>query len=493
MSLMKMSIMSNMQKLRNASRVQLCLVAALALFVLFRLLAPIWMGQFGPDESLLVLKIKDIFNGAPVPLVNWMNTHGLYNGPYPIYFLMFIYTISQFNLGLALFQTGVLYVLSSFLVAAAVPPGKIRIWVLLFALTSPLHFYFSLMGLGDGIFLIPISALVLFLHSQKRAGVLYNFLIGALLGMAAGVHITASFLVAGISLSRLFIYRSIRTILGLCSGFVLGVLPYAIGLWVNRSAMSPSLVRPGDENTSPLLVDIPRALFRFLGQQAQVRINGTGVLLTAEDLLAQATLVFAVFLFLISVAFLCYRWKEIASSPTLTAVFLCAAFYIPFGWFTNTLLLTYGGHAIWWIAPIVIPAIILWLVPGKVGPLCLSLIVIFNLATLVIQYTPRIVNGTQASYAYGHGPSWWAYEEVAASLCAEVSNQKPKQGITTIEMAGDPWNERIRFILANLIKLKHPDCAQRIQLIWSDSTPGRVLRVEPDPDKIHLRVVWVTR
>lgn len=468
--------------------------ALILLFTLFRLLLPVWSGQLGPDESDMALRVKEFLNGGPLPVINTMGSRGVPSGPYPLYIMAILYGLTQFNFSLTFLLTSSLFVGSAFILTGAVSSEKKKVWVLLFALTSPLHIYFTMMGLGDGVWVIPLSALVLFLNARKDVGSIWlELTIGWLLGVLLGIGLAVFILPLGVVAARLFVYRRLRVAFGLFLGLALGISPYAVGLWANRFNISLRLLNPAEESISPRLTDIPLGVFRFFGQQAETRINGAGTWFFAEDLLSKSTEVILVVLFLASVVYLYFNWKRTIASVGALTFLTCTALYIPFGWITNSLYRNYTGYMVWWIAPIVIPTVVLWLIPRRAGFVSLSLLVIFNLTTIAIEYTPRIVNGTQASYAYGHGPSWWAYEEVAASLCAELSNQKPKQSITTIEMAGEPWNERIRFILANLIKLKHPDCAQRVQLIWSDSTPGHVLRVEPDPDKIHLRVVWVTR
>jgi hypothetical protein len=219
-----------------------------------------------------------------------------------------------------------------------------------------------------------------------------------------------------------------------------------------------------------------------------------GWLYAVEERLAQLTVGITTLLLLIgTIHFWKSGRKHLSSSNPLVPFLLCAAFYLPFAYITNTGFQPHNGMALWWFTPLVIPPVIMAVLPKRTAIGALWFLIAFNLITIAIEYTPRIVNGTQASFAYGHGPSWWAYEEVASTVCAEVNNQASGRGSTIVEMSGDPWNERIRYVLANLIKLKHPDCAQRVQLTWSDTSPGRVLRVEPDPDKIHLRVVWVTK
>lgn len=470
-------------------------IVALILFIVFRLFIAAWVGQLGPDEAAHALTVKGIIDGDSIPLVSLLNTHGFYNGPYQIYFLVLVYSLTRFHFGLTLLLVSCLYIASVFLIASAISSKEIKWWVLLFGLTSPLQIYFSMTGLGENALVFFIPALVLFIHSKNGSKLWREIIIGFLLGMTLGISISSLPFIVGIVLARFFIYRkkAISIIFGQFVGMLLGIMPYAIGLWINRSSMSPTLVRSGDKIARNFL-DVSRSLFRYFGQQVNVRMNGAGAFLFVENLLAYITTVLIAALFLISVAFFYYNRKKVASSPVLLAVFICAVFYIPFGWITNTLALGYGGQVIWWITPIIIPVIVFWILPRKARVACLSLLLIYNLIVITTQHTKKVIDGTQASYMYGLGPSWWAYEDVASVLCAEINNQLPKQNVTFIEMSTDMHyvsRVRIQYVLENLIKLKYPDCAQLIQ--WSDAGEGCFLRVEPDSRQVNMEVVWVDK
>jgi len=463
--------------------------------ILYRLILPVRAGQFGPDESLFALRAQSILSRASLPPVGLSGNYGMVYGPYPSYYFAVLYGLTQFNLGWALLISSIVLVTAPFLLAASIKEEGYPQWTFLLALTSPLAIYFSVMGLWDTPLLIPLSAFVLyFTRFVSKNTAWKEFVIGLLLGVSVGSHLLAITFVAGISAWRVLVTKRTKSIIGLGAGILIAVMPYAIGLWQVRSELSPSLRRAGGETIIPGPVALLASLLRFWGAHPGVRINPNGWLLAAEDTLSQVTVSLAIVLLLVAVYhFWKSRRKQLSIENPLAAFALCAVFYLPFAYITNTSIQPQYGQALWWFAPLVIPAIVMGIMPKRAGVWCLSLLVALNLMITAVEYTPRIVNGTQASYAYGHGPSWWAYEEVASTLCAEANNQWPGQGMVTAEMSGEPSNMRIRFILENLIKLKHSDCAQRVQLIWSDTSTGRVLRVEPDPDRIHLRVFWVTR
>jgi len=466
--------------------------------ILFRLFLPLRNGAFGPDESLIALRTQSILKGDSFPLI-WGPGNFLFPyGSYSLYFLALIYGMTGFHLGWSLFIASIVLMSAPFLLAGYIAPKSYPFWTFLLALTSPVAIHYSLSGLWSIQFFIPLSALVLYIgRSSSPQKTWKEFLIGLLLGVGIGTHPQIMPFVAGIFVWRILVTRRKEAIINLIVGIFIAVLPYLIGLWQIRNSLHFTLsspTYPSEAGIRGFLVFFS-SLFRFFGAHPAVHMFPPGGWLYAvEKLLAQLTIGITISILFVGAY---YFWKSgrkhLSIKSPLVPFLLCAAFYLPVAYMTNTGFQPHNGMALWWFAPLVIPPVIMAVLPKRAAIGALWLLITFNLIIVVIQYTPHIVNGTQASFAYGQGPSWWAYEEVVSTVCAEVNNQASSQGSTIVEMSGDPWNERIRYILANLIKLKHPDCAQRVQFIWSDTSPGRVLRVEPDPDKIHLRVVWVTR
>lgn len=473
--------------------------ALIAVVIVLWMILPVRGGQFGPDESDVMLTAKSILKGEGFPPIAPGGHFGIPYGNYSQVWNTLLYALTGFNLGLALLVSSIVQLAGPFLLAGYCRGKKYAIWVFLFALTSPLAICYAMAGLWTIQFLIPLSALVLYLGRSGCPKTMWReFTIGLLLGCMVGIHLQTIPFVAAIFIWRVWVTKRIGSILSMGAGIFLALMPYLIGLWQIRDQLSVSINNanyPGGTNGIVDFLLVLTGIFRYLGVPGDMRLLPPDSLLgSIEDGLSQITIVLSIALLVLGLyQFRKSGWKNFRAEHHLSPFALCIVFYVPFGFITRTGLTSHNGMAFWWFAPLVIPIIMMNLSQKRAGIWCMSLLIGFNLMVGMIEYVPRLVNGTQASYAYGLGPSWWEYEEVASTLCAEIKNQTPQQDVVTVEMSGDPWNERIRYILANLIKVKHPDCAQRVQLIWSDSTLGRVLRVEPDPDEIHLRVVWVTR
>jgi hypothetical protein len=471
----------------------------IAVVIVWRMILPVRGGQFGPDESMDVLSVQSILKGEGLSLIGPVGHFGIAYGPYSKYLLTLLYALTGFNLGLALLVSSIVLLAGPFLLAGYCQGEKYAIWVFLFALTSPLAIRWSMGGLWTIQFLIPLSALILYLgrpSCPKTMG--REFAIGLLLGCSVGVHLQTIPFVAAILIWRVWVTKRIGSIISMGAGIFLAVMPYLIGLWQIRDQLSfstNSAIYPGAANGILVFLFVLAGIFRDFGVPGDILIQSPGSLLHSIEVgLSQITVALTIVLIVLGLyQFGKSGWKNFRAEHYLAPFALCIVFYLPFGFITRTGLTSHNAMVFWWFAPLVIPIIIMNLLQKRAGIWCMSLLIGFNLMVGMIEYAPRFVNGTQASYAYGLGPSWWAYEEVASTLCAEVNNQTPKQDTVTVEISGDPWNERIRFILSNLIKLKYPDCAQRVRLIRSDTSIGRILRVEADPDGIHLRVLSVTR
>lgn len=456
--------------------------------IVYRLVLPIRAGQFGPDESLFLVRAQSIVRGDSLPLVGLSGNYGMFYGPYPSYFFAAAYGVTGFSLGRVFLISSTLLLTAPLLLAAAARRMRHTTWIFLLALTSPLAIYFSVLGLWDTPLLIPLSALILYVaRPGTQIRTWREFAIGSLLGISLGVHLQVIPFVAGISTWRFLLTRRKRPILALVSGMFVAVLPYLLGLWQIRDQLSPSLGRSGEEALAPDPWALLTSLFRFWGGHPGVRINSNSWFLGAEVLLAQVTFGLIIVLLLMSAY---YIWRSRGKLPSienpLTAFALCAAFYVPFAYITNTGSGNQYGQTLWWFAPLVIPIVVMGVLPRKAAAVCLSLLVAFNLVTTSVEYLPRLRNGT--GIEWGHGPSWWMQEQVVADLHREVERRGGQ--ITIVELACKYCD----YTLDALIEVKHPDIAHQVGLVPSaEKGTGKVLRVEPDEDRIHLRVRWVMR
>ncbi|HSL72376.1 MAG TPA: hypothetical protein VK864_19165, partial [Longimicrobiales bacterium] len=55
-------------------------------------------GQFGPDESQLLLRASRVINGHAFPLLGLHGNYGVPYGPYPTYFYASLYGLTGFDL-----------------------------------------------------------------------------------------------------------------------------------------------------------------------------------------------------------------------------------------------------------------------------------------------------------------------------------------------------------------------------------------------------------
>ncbi len=476
-----------------------CIGILIAIIIFLRIVLPLRIGMFGPDESTQALEAQSILKGASIPLCGVVvGSFGIPYGVYATYFTAFIYGITGFNLGWSLFIASIIALSAPFFLALYVPSKENRFWTFLFALTSPLAIHYSFCGLWSIPVLIPLSAIVLYIGRPSSPQKIWKeFLIGLFLGIGLGIHPQTLPFVAGIFVWRILVTRRKAAVFSLIMGIFLAALPYLIGLWQTRGIWQLTLsprAYPPERSIISFFVYLS-SLFRFWGVHSRVHMFPPRTFLyVIESILAVLTVLIAILLIYRGAK--CF-WKtgrkHFSTENPLFPALLCAAFYMPFAFVTNTGFQPQNGMALWWFAPLVIPPIITAIFPKRAAISALWYLIAFNLIIVAVQYTPKVINGTDAYFAYGQGPSWWAYEEVVSDIYMKVNNQRSSQGDTIVEMSGNPYNERIRYILANLMKLRHPDCAKQVQFIWSDTSPGRVLRVEPDPDKIHLNVFWVKR
>ena len=460
--------------------------------ILYRLILPIRAGQFGMDESELAVRAGALLKGEYFPLIGLWGTRGVPYGPYPTYFYTLLYGLTGFHWGWAFLILNLLFLASAFLVAASVKPHAFSMWTLLLALTSPVAIYHSMM-LWDNPLLIVTSALILYLARPEAArGNWRDFVIGILLGVSLGIHLMALPFIAGVVVWRILVVKQLKAVLALGLGFVISIVPYVLGLWQVRELLAIVARRAADPSMD--LWSLPTSLFRFWGLHPfQFFVNVNGPFLWLEQQLGHVTLGVILALLLLTgyVIWKACVHRSLPRKSLLTAFLLCAAFYLPFAFITNSSHLLTHANAIWWFAPVVIPIVVLQVFPGRAGPAILSCLVSFNVLVTAVQCAPRMITGTSAEsidrWGYGLGASWWMQEITAREICAEAERQVQRQGLDMIlvKLADVKY---IAWSLPNLIKVKYPDCFAKIK--WApNSQQAYDIRVDPDADHRYLRVI----
>lgn len=495
-----------------ANKKNVFLTILVSLLILRNIFSPVWFGPFGLDIALMASQVREFFNNGNLPhLDGAMGTHGQYNGLGNFIFFSALYSITKFNIGWSYLITSVIFVITSVLITLAVPFKKYRIWVLLFALTSPLYTWHS----TASIWYFPsflIIAIAFYLHC-RNSGIyfFYEFLMGFLFGVALTIHISSLVYTAGLGMVRIVTSRSMKVFTGLAAGFIVGALPYLIGLWQIWPSLNMHLF-PQDLLRWPILLQlrplfIPFALFRFFGKHPIPRVNTDGFLLTLEDFLCFVTAWLIAFLSCCGLIYLWRNRKKIDYNNFTLAVIFCILIYIPFGWFTNSLWSDYKGWMVWWITPIIIPFIIFGVFKERTAKIILVLLLAFNIVTTTVEYYPRIIYGT--SNVWGHGPSWWMQEKIVDETCAETLKKNPHK-ITVVEIPQYKAHTDYFFYplfhvprkfydhnyeaLIPTFKFRNPACASRILFVQSAKPgTGEVLRIEPDESGYHLRTRWVEK
>jgi hypothetical protein len=123
---------------RRPYRWSVLLLVGIAGVIACRLIVPLRGGQFGPDESQLMLLASRVLHGDAFPLLGLQGTHGMPYGPYPTYFhYSALYGLTGFDFRWAFCLFGLLLILSGLAVAESVAAEGCRVWTFIFAVTSP--------------------------------------------------------------------------------------------------------------------------------------------------------------------------------------------------------------------------------------------------------------------------------------------------------------------------------------------------------------------
>ncbi len=499
---------------------KLMLIAVVAAVIVFRIYLIIFTSQFGPDESIFALRAiqflrcefaleKMMANTPHEPIVKELLPHckilptygmpghlGIPYGPLPNYLLIFLYWIFDFNFVMILLVISVVSISAPFLLYFSLNYTSERLiknrddnkkWVLLLALTSPLSIIFSLRSFWDTPWLIPLSSLIIFLSQKENLFWFKELIIGLLLGIAFASHIQVIPFILGFIIWHLILFKPniTRSIL-LLSGILMSSGYYILNLLLDGKIFSFHPKIRGQENMYPNIVSLLTGYFKFFGVHSHEIINSANPILNIEISLSKITtglLLFFIFLLVIFLKRYIHRLDELHPLIFLAGILLLI--YLPIYWFTNAAAQPQYGMMLWWIAPVLIPYLVFGVFSKRLGTTIMSLLVMFNLVSIVVQYKDRIIYQTNLGSALGH--SWLDQRRIARQICKSVNTFRlEKSTRVVIGVAPSiPNGSALTLSLPTLIAMENPDCTKKV--LFREGSDADLV-VVPHPNNYNLQL-----
>lgn len=429
---------------------KLLLVAVIGTVILFRVYLIIFTSQFGPDEAVILLRarqsssctadvtqaigdeyirkavLENIQPCGKLPL-GFKGHLGIHYGHYLSYWMTLYYQIFRFNLFYMVVFAAMISIVSPLLIYKSLAAykkdeiiQKSKTWIFLFLITSPVALTYFLAPFWDVSWFIPISSIILFILFGKLKFPIKEIILGLILGIIFASHPQTLPLIVGIIL--FFLMKNKLTFRRLIPLFV-GVLttsgPYIINLFISGDIFNLRF-RISGENTNPNILDSLVGIFRYFGIHSEIIINHQNPFFSIETLLANLTYIILIGLFILSVVYINkYRKMLLQQNPIIILCFILAVIYIPVSFLTNSALKPYEQLPLWFVPAVLMPVIIFNLFKVR-AKYILSLLVLFNIFCLVVQYVPRLKYGT--SIGFPLGPSWREQSKIAKQICKGTDN-----------------------------------------------------------------------
>lgn len=454
------------------------------IIILFRIILVIRTSQFGPDEGIFAVKARQLIscidepsqfvssqvsktylnnNIQPcgeIPLVGLEGRLGFPYGPYPTYWLAFLYWITNFNLLTILIINSILFLIPAILLTFCIRNKKLRIWVFLLALTSPLFITFSLQSVWDTPWLMMLATIILYIVLRDK---ILNYgkisLLGLLLGISLASHIQSLPFAIGVIIFFFLKQRNWRYGAIIIITILLPLIPYFIGLYQVKDSIHPRFrLIASTSKTAP--VTLFTSIFRFWGLNSEIIVNHAPVWQMFEVYLSRMSTLVRILLVIVTIIFLYqFRSNFKRDRERLLQLFLVTVIiYFILSFITHAYIEPHEAMMLWWFAPVLIPLLMFRLFP-KSARFILAGFVVFNCVSSAVQYIPRLVEGS--SNEFPHGPSWWIQDRKVREICNKSSLKAQ-----TIHVS-DAYQTNS---LLGMTALKNPQCLSSIRFV-TDQKP----------------------
>lgn len=388
--------------------------------------------------------------------------------------------ITNYNLIIFLSITSILFILPSFLLSQCIQEKKLKKWVFLLALTSPLFISFSFQSFWDTPWLLIISVIILYIvtrrqkQNYKTAGI-----IGIFLGISFGSHIQSIPFIAGFIIWYFWKYRDRKKIAAVLITLLITLIPYFVGLYQIRSTLHFRM-----RISSQILPDAPLVLFtsifRYWGLNNEFIVNHIPNWQFIEIIIAWVSVIFRILFVLLFIIFL-YKTRKNKSElhePLVSLSLAIIPIFLILSFISHGYTEVHETMMIWWFAPFFIPILIYYFFPKK-AKFILSVLIVFNIVAFGIQYLPRLKQGT--TILYPHGPSWWMEKKIVEVICANNNQKRTKL------LFADHQNTYILHSLLGMIALQNPSCISTVVF----STGGEKFDYLLKPDSQNREILII--
>ncbi|MBI2617497.1 hypothetical protein HYW55_05150 [Candidatus Gottesmanbacteria bacterium] len=468
----------------------------ITIIIFFRILLPIRGGQFGPDESFFALRAYQFFHCVhspeqmvidpqkrqviqdltqpcgELPLKGLVGRLGFFYGPYISYILTILYGLTQFQFFFLFLLTSVLFLMPPLLLAFSLNrvnkhvANRETVWTFLLAITSPLAVKFSLEALWDTPYLMIFATLFVFIFFLTISDKIKLPFFGLILGTSLASHIQALPFILG---STLYIFTHIREkritrIFLFVFFFLLPLFPYLLSLFFARNSLSFRFRVVGQENVLPNIVLLLSGIFRFFGMDYPLPALSDWLNVSYFLSITFLTICIRLSIFLLTILFLwrSYQKKE-NISPIISLIAHIIVFYLPLSLITNLSSHPQEYMMTWWFFPVIAPIVLYHSFRRKIANILLGIFLVLNILTIILQYTPRLIKGTQL--VYPHGPSWWVLQQTSRDLCEIAQTYRNTFGeplFVTISQS-PPEKNYHTYSFISMIAIRHPDCVSNIR------------------------------
>lgn len=483
------------------------------IIILFRILLPLRIGQFGPDEAFFALRANQFFRCTINPAQMVTNTIqkqvlnnliqpcfqlpsrglvgrlGFFYGPYISSVLLMLYGITHFLFPLLFVLTGIVFAVLPFLLAVSLKNSKEHFsqtslfWVFILGITSPLTITYSLVPLWDTPYLLLFSTLIICTFLSHLKWKIKDVLIGTLLGISLASHIQALPMVLG-----WVVYYFIRQGFGekkriflILTSIIIPLLPYLLTLFLARNSLVPRLRIIGQEQTVPNIVLSISGIYRFFGMDYPFSTSIWKPIIPLAIILVWITLSILLLFFFFTLFYLWNRRGSNRKNSLIKFIGITSIIYLFFSFFTNMADHPQEYMMTWWFVPVLAPFILFFLFPKKIAHVILGILVAINILTIGIQTLPRIISGTETSYP--NGPSWWMIENIAYKLCQETGGKSTNVFISR----SPPEDSYVTYSLVSMISIQHSNCTAFIRFV--DRREDAKIWIIPDRDTHRFTIL----